>query len=99
MNIRRLIPMILLVGFFMGVPGNNTGAQERGCLKSDRCEVMTGDCRCNVDGQCVPNTGSTCYEIKECNLDGQWVHYSCHHFTMGYKQCPPADGKSKTSKK
>lgn len=88
MNIKRCIPMVLLIGFFMGIPFHNACAEGKGCIKSERCENIVSDCRCAVNGECLPDAGNKCYEIKECDPDGKWVHYSCHYATTGYKQCP-----------
>jgi hypothetical protein len=60
------------------------------CMTADRCETRRDDCRCTVHGECVEDVGHTCFEIKECTMDGVWVHYTCHYSTMGYPQCPSA---------
>jgi hypothetical protein len=88
MNVRHGITVMFIIGIFLCGPAYNAGADEKGCLNYDRCEIKVDNCRCTVHGQCESEDGNTCYELKECNLDGQWVHWSCHYSTMGYKQCP-----------
>jgi len=64
------------------------GVTPAGCVPGERCEKRKSDHRCDVHGNCVSDSGHTCYELFECDRDGKWAHWSCHYLPGTYPNCP-----------